>query len=177
MGGWEIWAHPDGKKRRTYGLMYPMAIDRNPAQFGQGQGIDPKFFDQESRTTIQLTNLFGDERGAIQADLKQLDQPIEVQFQLADDGYWVYELAVPISAFPSPKKNKKGIWQIGITTPEADPPSDAGGGGMPAGSRMDQLPGGMAGGPGGLGAGGGMGGRPSSFPPKGIRVWTKVIME
>lgn len=177
--GLEIWAHPEGKKRRTYGLMYPVTRERGAAKIRPD--MDPQEFLRQNRDRIKLTNLFGDERGAITASLNQLDQPLKVDHKLHDDGYWVYELAIPISAFPSPKKKKKGVWQIGITTPDLDrqdaPDMNDMGGGIGMGG-MNQ-PGMM--GPGRMGMGGAMPGGGmaprSAGAPSSISVWTKVVME
>lgn len=174
--GLEIWAHPDGKKRRSYGLMYPVPRDKRLGQQMPNQAPDLKKVLEQNPDRIKLTNLFGDERGAILADLSQLDQPLEVKHQLFDDGFWVYELSIPLSAFPVTKKSKKGVWQVGITTPDLseidDMPSGMTGGGM----RDPSMPGG---GIGGMGMGG-------SMPPGGMRgptrlsslsVWTKVLIK
>ncbi len=183
-GGLEIWANPDGKKKRVNGLHYPIGMpmriqDRRPEDFpGAENPADGEFKMPEVDTrSIRLTHLYGDEGDPILSELDQLNFPLKVKFVQSEDGYWVYEMAVPKAAFPTPKKDK-GIWRIGITTPSMMQRGPGGTGNIMGGSGM--------GGMNGMGMGGGR--RPGMGPgmPSGgfsdkmkdpLNIWTKVEMK
>lgn len=203
LAGIEIWVNTDGKKKRRVGVQYPMGMrdrrmQRQQAGMGQGQG-NPQGQQgrqggrqgrrgmREMPTKIKLVGLYGDQGEPIVAELNTLDKPIDVKAKMHEDGFYVYELALPLDAFPLGKKGGD-VWRIGIENPEFEMPdrddfnNRQGGGMRPGGMGAGGMgPGGM--GPGGMrpgmGGPGGMGGRgnfnPSNMIP--MSIWTKVEMK
>ncbi|MEO1450875.1 MAG: hypothetical protein AAFV07_15205, partial [Bacteroidota bacterium] len=156
ISGIEIWVNSNGKKKRKVGVQYPMGRSGR-----QGQGQRPDQANSEPRTgqgqqgrrpgrgggmrrmptKIKLVGLYGDEGEPIVAELNTLDKPIDVKAQMHEDGFWVYELALPLDAFPAGKKSSD-VWRIGIENPEFEMPDPSefrnrqGGGGMRPGGGM-----------------------------------------
>lgn len=197
MSGIEIWVNSDGKKKRRAGVQYPIgmsgrrkmrqeAMGDNPAQArpeGQGRRGRQGGGRMEMPTQIKLMSLYGDEGEPIVAELGTIDKPILAQAQMHEDGFWVYELGLPLEAFPRSGKGNKP-WRVGIENPDFEMPDReqfgnrpggaGGGGGM--GRPGGFGPGGMGGPGGGMGQGGQAGGRgrfnPSSMIP--MSIWTKL---
>ncbi|MEO0468951.1 MAG: hypothetical protein AAF206_04965 [Bacteroidota bacterium] len=193
--GLRLWVNPDGKKKRLYGLGYPIGAMAEPDQMAKLEekpsilaqptaGPDKMMADLVLRQKgkVLIKGLYGMGEEPILTRLSELDTKIEVGMSLTDQDELIIEMAFPFDALPEMKKVKPE-WQIGIVTTAGTGEKaqmSVSGAPMPTG----------VGGPGSLGQqsqlgmpGAGGGRRPATLSSsrKGfsepIRIWTKLSVK
>lgn len=179
--GFTLWFNPDGSKKKTFGIKFPIGMQASgipmrigfPTRMEEGERDPEQFWERfrESLTELEILGPGKDESKRMSVEeAKGID--IDVR---SSTGMLVYELKVPLHrsednpyAIGAKAGNSVGI---GLETPKLDwkmlrkrmGSRMPGRGGMPGGPRMP------GGGRGGM-PGGGM--RPQI--PKGIKVWAIV---
>ncbi|MEL6676505.1 MAG: hypothetical protein AAFR61_30125 [Bacteroidota bacterium] len=190
--GLEVWINPDGKRRKSYGVKYPLGMRAMMRQGGMGmgpQGGMPSANPGENRKRVldrmtqdvMLVNFYESGREGIVYKKSDTEIPVEVEINLEEGPLFTYELSFPIEAVGG--EAKKGLWRIGITTPQAtdsgNVPAGAGGG-RPGGGGMGRM-GSASPGMGGGRPGGGMGGPGGGMRPSGmaspLALWTRVAVK
>lgn len=187
LNGLTVWIDEKGKKNQTFGIKYPLKIDKTGTQEMMDDGGKKRGSSEESegQQEIMIQNRLSQQDGIIivKNDIEQIsdtdngEDGIQVKMVYENDELF-YEMKIPRAEF---SLNETDKISIGIETDEMEKSDKSGvrgqGGGKSGGGKSGGGMGGKTkGAKGGMGSsqpGGNRGGQTKMEP---IEVWTKIIL-